>query len=358
MKIPLNFNILSFLRNEKLAFCHSITTQQVRFVHYKKKNHFLMKQTPVGSNPINQTSLYNSPYTNMKYIRNMPSINNRAIVNQNNLYTLPAQSTNKSNTKYYWIKLILKIVFLFLVGYFLRKVINDTFNINVFIQYANKISVGYYLFMSSLSVLTNELLSNPEGFNFGSAKLKIPSDYNDISEKRIKPRKIMANAMNNSTGNNNSGGSGGNNGGQSSSAGATGSSSNSVQAAAVGDIRVRRVNPMSLTQMCNPIWEEAVQVVQPLDPESFARVKRVLAEEKNAFLINHPNHKSRVLLRDLGYNFKGKSASGSVVAELFVLKKTDPYFTSVDGVTNVDKIICYTGKEPNTAVKLPGRKKI
>jgi hypothetical protein len=189
----------------------------------------------------------------------------------------------------------------------------------------------------------------------------LPPGIKDNSVKGIKIRKGIVNTMDNSTGNsnsggsggnnnsggsggnNNSGGSGGNNGGQSSSAGGTGSSSYYQGTGSASDIRVRPVTAMSLTQMSNPLIEEIVEIIHPLDNESLTRVQQVLTDERDAYQNNNPDHKTRVQFKHLGYSFRNKNESGSVISELMILKKTDPYFSKLDGSTNVDKLIYYKG---------------
>lgn len=121
------------------------------------------------------------------------------------------------------------------------------------------------------------------------------------------------------------GGFGGNNGVQGGSAGGIGSSSNSQGTGGGSDIRVRPVNAMSLTQMCNPVIEDKVQiikdtvhVIEPLDKESLTKVKQVLTDERDAFKNKNPGHKGRVHLKDLDYTFRGKNSSGSVIYELII----------------------------------------
>jgi hypothetical protein len=118
---------------------------------------------------------------------------------------------------------------------------------------------------------------------------------------------------------------------------------------------------MSLRQMCNPFIEDTSTEPTPiesLDIKSFTKVQQVLTAERNAFQNKNPDHKGMVKLKDLGYSFKSKNCSGSLISELNILKKTNPDFKDLIGQTNVDKIIYYSGKEPGSYVKKRGLRSI
>lgn len=122
------------------------------------------------------------------------------------------------------------------------------------------------------------------------------------------------------------------------------------------DKRVRRVNPMSLTQICGPsvpdIPAPTPEHIEPLDNESLKKVVNVLSDEKEEYLKNYTEKKSHcVTLSELGYNFKASGykykepGEGAVISELFQLKKTEPNLKNISGATNVDKVIFYCLKK-------------
>lgn len=96
---------------------------------------------------------------------------NKAKVNQNRFYSSGPyhsvhKNTPKCNTKYKWkkiLKIIIKIVIIFSIGFIFRWLINDMYHVNVFVDYTNWISITYYFNMSGLSVIINELINNLGG---------------------------------------------------------------------------------------------------------------------------------------------------------------------------------------------------
>jgi hypothetical protein len=113
------------------------------------------------------------------------------------------------------------------------------------------------------------------------------------------------------------------------------------------DKRVRRVNPMSLTQMCGPAVPDlpapTPEHIEHLDREALQKIAKVLSDEKEEYVNNSPWRKypGGVTFTELGYNFKKKD--GSVVSELLLLKKTEPSLSNILGGTNVDKVIKFCG---------------
>jgi hypothetical protein len=90
---------------------------------------------------------------------------------------------------------IYKIMFIFLIGLFLRYIISEYCNINVFSEYTNVYSILYYLIMSIISVLSFEIFSyinvpnidvnlNPKGkffteTNYLASNQNNPGDWNN-----------------------------------------------------------------------------------------------------------------------------------------------------------------------------------
>jgi hypothetical protein len=56
-------------------------------------------------------------------------------------------------------KFIIKIFIIFIVGFIIRITVNHAYNINVFIDYTNMISIFYYYFMALFAVVINEINS-------------------------------------------------------------------------------------------------------------------------------------------------------------------------------------------------------
>ena len=54
-------------------------------------------------------------------------------------------------------KSIIKIFIIFIVGFVIRIIVNYAYNINVFIDYTNIISIIYYYFMALFVVVINEI---------------------------------------------------------------------------------------------------------------------------------------------------------------------------------------------------------
>ena len=310
--------------------------------------------------------------------------------NQKNFYSSSTgphssgpQNTPKSNNKSKWIekviKIVIKIVIIFGIGFIIRWFINDIFDVNVFVDYTNWISITYYSFMSGLSVFINELLNLIDGpkIPFGGG-VDLPSNIKEYSGKEINTGvKGIVNTMDNSvgnsggqgssSGNNYSGGFGGNNGVQGSSSGerpVSSSSSSGERPVSSSSSVERPVNAMSLTQMCNPTISEYPHIdingtyhfLKPLDKDSFTRMQEVLTRERDAFRKNNNKPRGSVTLADLGYRFRNNNnnVTGSVITEIIILKNTNPSFNKVSGQWNVDKIINSDGKEPCVLKRGPG----
>ena len=209
--------------------------------------------------------------------------------------------------------------------------------------------------MAGFSTILNELLNILDGSKMTIGGLDLSEDIKYNSGKEITERKRIVNFMQNSpsdsgipnsstdsdrpnsstdsgrpnsnTDNNNPGGSLENNGGQSSSAEGLDSFINHQGTSSITDLRERRVNPMSLTQMCNSTIEgrenlnSHIENISPetVSPETYAYVKRVLDDERKMLYDNNPNFRGNVSLSDLGYNFRLKK--GSVIQELIDIKK-------------------------------------
>ena len=209
--------------------------------------------------------------------------------------------------------------------------------------------------MAGFSTILNELLNILDGSKMTIGRLDLSEDIKYNSGKEITERKRIVNFMQNSpsdsgipnsstdsdrpnsstdsgrpnsnTDNNNPGGSLENNGGQSSSAEGLDSFINHQGTSSITDLRERRVNPMSLTQMCNSTIEgrenlnSHIENISPetVSPETYAYVKRVLDDERKMLYDNNPNFRGNVSLSDLGYNFRLKK--GSVIQELIDIKK-------------------------------------
>lgn len=69
------------------------------------------------------------------------------------------QNTPKSNNKSKWIDKVLKIFIIFSIGFIIRWFINNIFDVNVFIEYTNVISITYYFFMGGLSVFIQDFIN-------------------------------------------------------------------------------------------------------------------------------------------------------------------------------------------------------
>ena len=175
--------------------------------------------------------------------------------------------------------------------------------------------------MGGLSFLIKELHNLIDELKIPLGGVDLPSGIKDNSGKEISTRKGNVNTMDNTTGNsggqdsstgnnnNNNNNSGGvDNGGQGSSAGgsinyqgtgssaggigsSSSSSSNYQGTGSVSDIRERPVNAMSLTQMCNHVVEDkvniigdTVNIIEPLDKESLTKVQQVLAADTGCLL--------------------------------------------------------------------------
>ena len=54
-------------------------------------------------------------------------------------------------------KSIIKIFIIFIVGFVIRIIVNYAYNINVFIDYTNIISIIYYYFIALFVVVINEI---------------------------------------------------------------------------------------------------------------------------------------------------------------------------------------------------------
>jgi hypothetical protein len=124
MMMITKFNPLSSFNNSLVInpggsyYCNS--RHLVRFVHYKRQNLFpVMKKTSVGPNPFNRTSLLNSSY-NMNSIRNMAFIDTRGKVNLYKFYSSGPQNTHISNTKSKFLKKLLKMLIIFIIGFVSR----------------------------------------------------------------------------------------------------------------------------------------------------------------------------------------------------------------------------------------------
>ena len=109
----------------------------------------------------------------------------------------------------------------------------------------------------------------------------------------------------------------------------------------------RRVNAMSLTQMCTHSIEDRpiVNIPDPLSKESLRTVHDVLQAEQKEYWENNPSRKYKVVtLNMLGYNLNTKE--GTVVSDLLTLKRTVAEFEGkgLFGRTNVDKVIFYCKK--------------
>jgi len=64
-------------------------------------------------------------------------------------------------------KSIIKIFIIFIVGFVIRIIVNYAYNINVFIDYTNIISIIYYYFMALFVVVINEITTQfPFSFFF------------------------------------------------------------------------------------------------------------------------------------------------------------------------------------------------
>ena len=257
-----------------------------------------------------------------------------------------------------WIKVrkfFIKVSIIAVIGYISRWYINDIFNVNVFVNYNHPLSITYYFSMAGFSTILNELLNILDGSKMTIGGLDLSEDIKYNSGKEITERKRIVNFMQNSpsdsgipnsstdsdrpnsstdsgwpnsnTDNNNPGGSLENNGGQSSSAEGLDSFINHQGTSSITDLRERRVNPMSLTQMCNSTIEgrenlnSHIENISPetVSPETYAYVKRVLDDERKMLYDNNPNFRGNVSLSDLGYNFRLKK--GSVIQELIDIKK-------------------------------------
>ena len=218
--------------------------------------------------------------------------------------------------------------------------------------------------MAGFSTILNELLNILDGSKMTIGGLDLSEDIKYNSGKEITERKRIVNFMQNSpsdsgipnsstdsdrpnsnTDNNNPGGSLENNGGQSSSAEGLDSFINHQGTSSITDLRERRVNPMSLTQMCNSTIEgrenlnSHIENISPetVSPETYAYVKRVLDDERKMLYDNNPNFRGNVSLSDLGYNFLRKK--GTVIQELIEIKKTNEKFKKMFGATSVSTIV-------------------
>lgn len=67
----------------------------------------------------------------------------------------------------------IKIICIFLVGLTIRYLINSYLDINVFTDYLDYISLTYFLFMSSFSVLINDLTLENLSDLFGNNKYMV-----------------------------------------------------------------------------------------------------------------------------------------------------------------------------------------
>ena len=99
----------------------------------------------------------------------------------------------KKFLKFFTKKSIIKIFIIFIVGFVIRIIVNYVYNINVFIDYINIVSIVYYYFMASFVVVINEIITQfPHSslFNYGSNKICLGSD---IYFKPVKNNCIKSN---------------------------------------------------------------------------------------------------------------------------------------------------------------------
>jgi hypothetical protein len=101
----------------------------------------------------------------------------------------------KERIKYVFNRLnFIKVLVIFMVGFVTRVLINYVYDINVFVDYLNSISLGYYGFMAIFVVLVNELfsyidlktfplISIKDVFNISSIRKGVSVIINNIGNK-------------------------------------------------------------------------------------------------------------------------------------------------------------------------------
>ena len=278
---------------------------------------------------------------------------NKAKVNQKRFYSSGPYSSgpeNTLNTKSKWtkiIRIILKIVNIFSIGFIFRLIIIETWHVNVFVDYTHLISITYYFNMCGLSVFINEWLNNLDGPKIPMTGVDLPSDIKDYRENGYSGkdtnsvRKGIVCTMNDPTGNsggqnssttNNNFGGGNPNSAQGNSTVEAGSSSNN-QGTNVSDCTGECSNKANLGHICNHA-PETFQV-------KFDHVRETIDTKLKQYLQEHPDvSRTKVKLRDLGYVFERDSAKNKwVVQELKLLKGTVGYFRHVGSDYTADFVL-------------------
>ena len=95
--------------------------------------------------------------------------------------------------------ILVKVLFIFLIGFISRIIINNYFDVNVFLDYTNYISIIYYFGLSSFSIYFDQLFSfhlatptyveffNVKHFNndYKTGNLLFAKDHNTTTESPI-----------------------------------------------------------------------------------------------------------------------------------------------------------------------------